>query len=174
MTGEASFESLCPGKVLAETVRPFNETMPAPRVVLRNSIPEGYSASMDPRLVKAAAENLISNGLKYSPLEKPVTVGVYVEPEGWAVEVVDQGRGVPMADQPSLFRPFFRAANIGTVPGTGLGLVIVRRAVDFHGGRIEFESSESLGTRFKLHFPKVARPTLEAPAPACNSIASTL
>ena len=173
MTGEASFESLSPGKVLAETVRPFNETMPAPRVVLQNSVPEGYSATMDPRLVKAAAENLISNGLKYSPLEKSVSVSVSVEPEGWAVEVADQGRGVPLADQPSLFRPFFRAGNIGTVPGTGLGLVIVRRAVDFHGGTIDFESTENLGTRFKLHFPKVARPTLEAPAPACISVAST-
>jgi signal transduction histidine kinase len=172
MTGEASFEALSPSAVLAAAVRPFNETMAAPRVILRDMLPAGFSATMDPRLVKAAVENLISNGLKYSAIEKTVTIDVYAEPEGWAVEVVDEGRGIPKEDQASLFRPFFRAGNIGTVPGTGLGLVIVRRAVDFHGGKIEFESRENLGTRFKLHFPAVARSTLDAPAPACISAES--
>lgn len=167
MTGEAAFEQLSPGTVMADTVRRFNDSMPAPRVVLRDDLPPDYSASMDPRLVNAAAENLISNGLKYSALGRSVQVSVCPEPDGWVVEVVDEGRGIPLEDQACLFRPFFRAGNIGTVPGTGLGLVIVRRAVDFHGGRIEFESREDEGTRFRLHFPRVARPCLENPAPAC-------
>jgi len=117
--------------------------------------------------VKAAVENLVSNGLKYSALGSRVKVCVSSEPQGWVVEVLDEGRGIPLEDQASLFRPFFRAGNTGTVPGTGLGLVIVRRAVDFHGGRIEFESRENQGTRFVLHFPCVPRPSLDAPAPAC-------
>jgi signal transduction histidine kinase len=83
---------------------------------------------------------------------------VYTEPEGWAVEVVDLGRGIPQEDQAKLFQPFFRASNVGTVPGTGLGLAIVQRAVDFHTGRVEFESSEDSGTSFRLHFPSSAHP----------------
>jgi signal transduction histidine kinase len=162
MTGEASLAVLSPGDVLLETVGRFNDSMDAPRVVLQNDVPPGYSASMDPGLVKAATENLISNGLKYSGLEKPVTVRVYTEPEGWAVDVVDQGRGIPQEDHANLFRPFFRAGNVGTVPGTGLGLAIVMRAVDFHGGRVEFESKDNMGTTFRLHFPNVARPPIEA------------
>jgi PAS domain S-box-containing protein len=158
MTGEASLERLSPADVLVETVARFNDSMDSPRVVLRNEVPISFTASMDSGLVKAAAENLVSNGLKYSGLDKPVHVRVYTEPEGWAVEVVDLGRGIPQEDQAKLFQPFFRASNVGTVPGTGLGLAIVQRAVDFHTGRVEFESSEDSGTSFRLHFPSSAHP----------------
>ena len=158
MTGEASLDRLSPKEVISETVARFNDSMDNPRVELRNEVPPGFLASMDPGLVKAAAENLISNGLKYSGLEKPVRVRVYAEKGGWAVDVADSGRGIPPADQASLFRPFFRAGNVGTVPGTGLGLAIVQRAVSFHGGRVAFESKEALGTTFTLHFPGAAHP----------------
>jgi PAS domain S-box-containing protein len=168
MTGETSLAVLSPAEVLTETVARFNDSMDIPRVILRNDMPPGFVASMDPGLVKAAAENLISNGLKYSGLELAVKVRVYPEPEGWAVDVVDLGRGIPKADQVNLFHPFFRAGNVGTVPGTGLGLAIVQRAVDFHGGKVEFESGENMGTSFKLHFPSVVRPPPEDSIPARN------
>jgi signal transduction histidine kinase len=158
MTGEALLEQLSPATLLTDTVARFNDSVDRPRVVLHNDVTTGFTAFMEPGLVKAAAENLISNGLKYSGPDKPVQVRVYTEPEGWAVEVVDQGRGIPKEDQAKLFRPFFRASNVGTVPGTGLGLAIVRHAVDFHTGRVEFESSEKAGTRFRLHFPGTVRP----------------
>ncbi len=160
MTGEASLERLSPADVFAETVARFNDSMDSPRVVLRSELPAGFIVSMDSGLMKAAAENLISNGLKYSGLDKAVKVRVYAEPDGWAVEVLDQGRGIPQGDQAKLFRPFFRAGNVGTVPGTGLGLAIVKRAVDFHMGRIEFESREDAGTSFRLHFPISAHPAV--------------
>jgi signal transduction histidine kinase len=165
MTGEASLEVLSPADVLAETVARFNDSMDSPRVALRNEVPSGFTASMDSGLVRAAAENLISNGLKYSGLDMPVRVRVYAGPDGWAVEVVDQGRGIPLGDQAKLFRPFFRAGNVGTVPGTGLGLAIVQRAVDFHAGRIEFESRENEGTSFRLHFPVAVHPAADDAAP---------
>jgi signal transduction histidine kinase len=140
--------------------------------VLQNDMPIGFTASMDSRLVKAATENVISNGLKYSGLDKPVQVRVYTEPDGWAVEVVDQGMGIPQEDQAMLFQPFFRAGNVGTVPGTGLGLAIVQRAVDFHAGRIEFESSKNAGTSFRLHFPGTVRPPVGDAAPGLEPLVS--
>jgi signal transduction histidine kinase len=158
MTGEASLELLSPAVVIAETVAQFNGSMESPRVELRNDVPAGYMATMDSGLTKAAAENLISNGLKYSALDRAVNVRVFADADGWAVEVADRGRGIPGDDQSKLFQPFFRARNVGTVPGTGLGLAIVRRAVDFHRGRIEFESREDDGTRFTLHFPGFVHP----------------
>ena len=164
MTGEAALEMLSPAVVVVETVAQFNDSMDSPRVELRNDVPAGFTATMDSGLVKAAAENLISNGLKYSALDKPVSVRVYTEADGWAVEVMDQGRGIPSGDQSKLFQPFFRASNVGTVPGTGLGLAIVRRAVDFHSGRVEFQSGEGEGTRFSLHFPAVVHPPAESDA----------
>jgi signal transduction histidine kinase len=170
MTGAASLESRSPGEVIADTVGRFNDSMDCARVVLRNDVPPGFEASMDSGLVKAAAENLISNGLKYSGLDKLVQVRVYTEPDGWVIDVVDQGRGIPAADQASLFRPFFRAGNVGTVPGTGLGLAIVQRAVDFHMGRIEFESTEDAGTKFTLHLPSVVHPIVSEAGPMAGSL----
>jgi signal transduction histidine kinase len=164
MTSEAALVSLSPGDVLAETVGRFNDSMAKSRVVLRNELPPGYSASIDSGLVKVAAENLISNGLKYSGLEKPVQVRVYAEPAGWAVDVADQGKGIPPGDQANIFRPFFRAGNVGAIPGTGLGLAIAQRSVAFHGGSIGFESAENVGTTFTLHFPDVSRSTAGAAA----------
>jgi signal transduction histidine kinase len=60
---------------------------------------------------------------------------------------------MPEAEQAKLFQPFFRASNAGNVPGTGLGLTIVRRVVDLHGGRIDFRSREGTGTTVLLSFP---------------------
>ena len=164
ITGKASFELQSPGSVIAETVGRFNDSMETARVVLRDDLPSGFTSSMDPGLVKAATENLIANGLKYSQPEKLVRVRVFGEPQGWALEVVDQGRGIPAKDQASVFEPFFRAGNVGNVSGTGLGLSIVRRVVDFHRGRIEFESRENTGTRFVIHFPNASLPLPEAAA----------
>jgi signal transduction histidine kinase len=159
MTGEAALAMLSPADVLNETVGRFNDSMAQSRVVLVNELPPGFAASIDAGLVKVAAENLISNGLKYSGLEKSVHVRLYGEAEAWVLEVVDRGRGIPLEDQASIFHPFFRAKNVGTVPGTGLGLAIAQRAAAFHGGRIEFESAVNAGTTFRLHFPTVTRPT---------------
>jgi signal transduction histidine kinase len=169
ITGEASLEVLSPAEILRDTVGRFNDSMGTARVVLRDDTPPGYAACLDPRLVRAAAENLISNGLKYSAPEKAVRVRVFPEGGGWAVEVADEGRGIPPADQSKLFRPFFRAGNVGAVPGTGLGLAIVQRAVEFHTGRVEFESAEGSGTRFTLHFPGRPHPLVDGAPPARES-----
>jgi signal transduction histidine kinase len=169
VTGEASLELLSPGDVLREAVAGFNDSMDTPRVTLVDGTPAGYAASMDPGLVKAAAENLISNGLKYSRPDSVVGVRVFAEPGGWVLEVADGGRGIPSEDQAKLFRPFFRAGNVGAVPGTGLGLAIVQRAVDFHTGRIEFESGENSGTRFTLHLPMCPHPLVDGGPPTRES-----
>jgi signal transduction histidine kinase len=164
MTSEAALEALQPGPVLEETIGRFNDSMQVSRVRLLNELPPEFTAFIDPGLIKAAAENLISNGLKYSGLEKPVQVRLYEERPGWSMEVADQGNGIPLEDQEKIFTPFFRAGNVGTIPGTGLGLAIVQRTVAFHGGRVEFRSREGAGTTFTLHFPNAARAPLGADA----------
>ncbi|MEI6464653.1 MAG: sensor histidine kinase, partial [Verrucomicrobiota bacterium] len=79
----------------------------------------------------------------------------------WEIVVIDEGRGMPEAEQAKLFQPFFRASNTGTVAGTGLGLTIVQRVVDRHGGRVDFRSREGAGTTVRLAFPAApAAPTL--------------
>jgi signal transduction histidine kinase len=70
-----------------------------------------------------------------------------------AIEVSDQGIGIPLEDQARLFESFHRASNVGHRPGTGLGLVIVKKAVELHGGTISIDSKVDAGTRISVRLP---------------------
>ena len=65
----------------------------------------------------------------------------------------DQGIGIPEADRERLFNAFHRGHNVGDRPGTGLGLVIVKRCVDLHRGRIKVESKPRGGTIVTVTLP---------------------
>jgi signal transduction histidine kinase len=65
----------------------------------------------------------------------------------------DHGCGIPTADQPRLFTAFYRGSNVGQKPGSGLGLVIAKRCVDLHGGTIQCESKQGVGTAFTVTLP---------------------
>jgi signal transduction histidine kinase len=74
--------------------------------------------------------------------------------EGEIVCVVrDQGIGIPEADQEWLFSAFYRGHNVSDRPGTGLGLVIVKRCVDLHRGEIKVESKLAEGTVVTVRLP---------------------
>ena len=75
--------------------------------------------------------------------------------------ITDRGCGIPEADQKRLFQAFSRGGNVGQIPGTGLGLLIVQRCVELHGGDIRFESAEGKGTTFVVALPLFA-PTNES------------
>ena len=152
----STVRELAPGDVqavISKVVGSFNESMPEARVEFSTAVPADFTVRLDEGMMRAAVENLVSNGLKYSPADRKVRVELAGGPTGWAVAVVDEGRGMPEAEQAKLFQPFFRASNAGNVPGTGLGLTIVRRVVDLHGGRIDFRSREGTGTTVLLSFP---------------------
>ena len=73
---------------------------------------------------------------------------------GDAVFIVqDRGLGIPADDRQRLFTPFYRCKNVVTIPGTGLGLVIVKHCVEQHGGTLEIESAEGHGTTVRVRLP---------------------
>jgi PAS domain S-box-containing protein len=109
---------------------------------------------LDQRLLKLIIANLISNAVKYSPPNGTVYLDLRCENHQTVLVVRDEGIGIPPQDQMRLFEPFFRAQNVGMVTGTGLGLVIVKQAVEMHGGTIHFESRAGQGTTFTLNFPQ--------------------
>ena len=74
----------------------------------------------------------------------------------------DWGIGIPTQFQEKLFRQFERAANVGTIKGTGLGLYIVKQAVARHRGTIAFESEEGVGTTFTVTLPTLSRPPIDS------------
>ncbi len=109
----------------------------------------------DPEQLDRVVLNLVNNAVKYTPRGGSVTVSVEREHE-WAVfTCADTGLGISEEDQTRLFTEFFRSSNVQAraKPGTGLGLVIVKRTVERHGGRVEFESELDVGTTFRVHLP---------------------
>jgi signal transduction histidine kinase len=98
---------------------------------------------------------LVENAIKYSPGGGTVTVGARRGEGTVEVRVVDEGVGIPPAEQERIFRKFYRAE--GTVRdgggGTGLGLFIAKELVTAMGGRIWVESAEGEGSKFAFELP---------------------
>ena len=109
----------------------------------------------DPDLLSRAVENLVSNAIKYSPDGTAVTVSARTEENFLAIEVADQGYGIPPADQERVFEKFYRVPRVqdaGT-PGTGLGLSLVREIAELHHGSVRVRSEVNQGSTFTLRIP---------------------
>lgn len=108
-----------------------------------------------------ALTNLVDNAINYSPPGSEVTVVVEKGEGDIVVSVLDEGIGIPPKDLPHVFDDFFRASNV-EITGTGLGLPIVKRIVEAHGGRIWVESpcpGTDKGSKFTFTLPKDQRPS---------------
>jgi signal transduction histidine kinase len=105
----------------------------------------------DAERLEQVLHNLLSNALKYSPQGGTVQVAVHHTATEAVVEVTDEGLGIPADAQARLFEPFYRAPNVGgQASGFGLGLHIVREIVARHGGRMEVQSTEGVGSTFRV------------------------
>ncbi len=112
-------------------------------------------------------DNLVSNAVKFTPSGGRVDVRLRADGDAAVLEVKDSGLGIPEAEQAQLFERFFRSstATAQAIPGTGLGLTITKAIVDRHGGLIEVESAEDLGTTVRVRLPRESRQSLSAKAP---------
>ena len=107
----------------------------------------------DEGLLRHVFSNLIANAAKYSPPGTPVNFSVSRDGGDAIFIVQDRGLGIPEDDRKRLFTPFYRGKNVATIQGTGLGLVIVKHCVERHGGTIQIESAENLGTTVNVRLP---------------------
>lgn len=107
----------------------------------------------DKVLMQRIVTNLLSNAIKYSDKGKEVRLSVFMVGQEVILQITDQGIGIPLDEQKYLFQPYFRARNIGAVGGTGLGLKLVKDAVELHNGRIEVDSRQGQGTTFRVVLP---------------------
>ncbi len=110
---------------------------------------------VDPSLFRAVMGNLVGNAWKYSSRRNParIEIGTVDRPDGRALYVRDNGIGFAMADRDKLFRPFERLENAADFSGTGVGLAIVHKILDRHGGRVDAESAPDKGATFFLMLP---------------------
>lgn len=123
-------------------------------ILLDNSYDDTQNLpAMDKKLLRHILTNLLSNGIKYSPIDSKVYFELDCYNEEAIFKIRDEGIGIPIEDQEQLFESYYRAQNVGKIPGTGLGLSIVKQCVDLHGGQIEFSSETGLGTTFIVTIP---------------------
>jgi len=108
----------------------------------------------DERRVEQVLVNLLANANKYSVEGDEVVVGAKIQGAMVRVYVEDHGPGLSAADKERVFDRFYRSkATSGTAPGAGLGLSIMRRIVEAHGGRVGVEASSPHGARFWFTLP---------------------
>ncbi len=134
---------------------------------------QSLSACMDEKLLRHILTNLVSNALKYSPEGMAVQLELGDRHNFAVFQIKDQGIGIPPEDLPHLFEPFHRCRNVGNISGTGMGLAIVKKCVEIHGGEI-FVTSEvgnekqPGGTTLTVILPRF--PQLEISRPLADEI----
>jgi PAS domain S-box-containing protein len=111
-------------------------------------------AEIDKKLFHQVMVNLLSNAVKYSPENSLIDLELESVGDKVVIQVRDHGIGIPKEDMPDLFNAFHRASNVGDRYGTGLGLAVVKRAVEAHQGTVELESAVGVGTSFTITVPK--------------------
>ena len=126
----------------------------ARRCPIRLTISNGTGlAGVDEMLMRHVLVNLLTNAVKFSRPGDEVLFETSATEGEVVFHVQDRGIGIPEADRAKIFEPFYRSRNVAHIPGTGLGLVIVKRCVERHGGTLEIESREEQGTRFTVRVP---------------------
>jgi two-component system OmpR family sensor kinase len=109
----------------------------------------------DRDLLALAVYNLVENALKFTSGEEAVEVRALEDGRAIVIEIADSGTGIPPDELSKIFEELYRGANARGIEGSGLGLALVQRIVELHGGQIEVRSrqDEPRGTVFTLRLP---------------------
>jgi two-component system OmpR family sensor kinase len=107
----------------------------------------------DADLLAQAVVNLVDNAIKYTSPGDRIEVRAREASGGVALEVADTGPGVPEPDLPHIWEELYRSPGARSVPGSGLGLALVRAVVERHGGTVEAQSWVGHGTVVRILLP---------------------
>ncbi|RME46792.1 MAG: sensor histidine kinase, partial [Deltaproteobacteria bacterium] len=140
--------------LFAEVRRTFAERIEAAGGTIE--IPAGLPViSTDPTLLRQILVNLIENALAYRRREVALRLEIGYKREGGEIRLSlsDNGLGIPPEFREKVFELFHRLHNASEVPGTGIGLALVKRGVELLGGRVWFDSTPDVGTTFHVALP---------------------
>ena len=138
--------------LLREVCQLHREMVPAAEIVERFG-DSPMPIVGDAKLLFQVFSNLLANAVKYSPNGGAILVEAAVIASEAVVSVTDRGIGIPSGDLNRLFERYYRGGNVSGIVGTGVGLYLVKTAVDLHKGRIEVASEEGSGSRFVIRLP---------------------
>jgi signal transduction histidine kinase len=154
-------------KVVEDAVAASGQLVTDKQLRLQVDLPEAVPAIIGDRdQLMQAMVNLISNAVKFCE-EKTGVIAIALSRQNDAlrVSVQDNGVGISPADQKVIFEQFRQVTNAsrGRPPGSGLGLTITRRIIDFHGGQIRVKSEPGRGSTFSFEIPLKTPLTAQAP-----------
>ena len=133
--------------------------------ILRRFAPNLPSLFVDTDLLAQAVTNLVANAIKYSDSPSEIVVELRADGDALWIEVDDRGHGIPAESLSRIFEKFYRVPRLedADVPGTGLGLAFVREIAEKHGGRVNVESQEGVGSVFSLRLPLLYKGEVKSP-----------
>lgn len=151
-------EPIAIGELADDVVQRFSARATADGLALALEYPDGLPLTrVDAGLIERALANLLDNALRVTPAGGQVLVRVLRAGDGVRLEVSDTGPGVAAEDQPRVFERFYQASRHRELRGSaGLGLAIVRRVAELHGGHAGLRSEPGHGSTFFIDLPQVA------------------
>jgi signal transduction histidine kinase len=151
--GKLKLEKIFLADLLKGVLSEFENQVPEVQV---GDLPSNTAIKVDPEQIKTVFKNILSNAVKYSTSDSgPVRINVESRPPHIAVQIADNGIGIPRDELRFVFEPFYRVDKSRTkdTGGYGLGLSLCKTIMEAHDGRIEVESEPGVGTTVTLFFP---------------------
>jgi signal transduction histidine kinase len=145
------------GALISRVARTLEPTLEKHTLEIRCATDGPVVVRGDELRLEQVIHNLLQNAVKYTPDGGPIIVTLVKEDRQARFAVTDQGIGIPADELPQLFDRFFRAVNVEMhrIDGMGLGLYIVRRVVEAHGGDVQVTSELNSGSTFTVNLPLI-------------------
>jgi signal transduction histidine kinase len=151
---ELKLEEINPGPILEDCLSRVLPQAQANGQSLRLELPPSLPQVYGDRLrLSQIVLNLLQNAVKFTPEGGVITLRAREEKGSLTIEVEDNGPGIPEEEIENIFRPYYRLKGHENIRGVGLGLSLVRRLVELHGGKIEVRSELGKGSRFYFSLP---------------------
>lgn len=141
--------------LVAELITEIQEQCRAQKISLRQPFVRLSDVEADGEMVRSALRNLLLNAVDALGQGGAIEVRAEVAEDGWKIAVWDDGEGIPAEVRERIFDPFYTTKSTGT----GLGLSVVERVMESHGGWVSLEPRQPSGTCACLHFPRLGRKT---------------
>jgi PAS domain S-box-containing protein len=141
--------------LVGEAIRSASATAAEHGITVEATTADGPPIEADLLRLQQVLDNLLSNAIKFSGQDGRVRVDASRDDQQWRIDVTDDGIGIPADELDQLFGRFVRASNARTkgLPGTGLGLSVVKAITELHGGHVEVRSTVECGTTFSVYLP---------------------
>lgn len=124
-------------------------------IEMQNNIPQGIFTFADNNMIKTVLRNIVSNAIKFTPVEGTIKINSKLGKNRVVVEIVDNGNGIPKEDIKKILNPNEHFSKLGTEkePGTGLGLILCQNFVQKNGGILKIKSELGKGSTFYFDLP---------------------